>query len=234
MIYNAEKILSILSETSLNINNEFHEGKNDYLLLELRDKIFHGLYDYANGISKFVIIPIKDKYDYVIKIPYTGSYNFESGWYSGSRNQYYHRGYEDYWAFEGGTYEDRPWDYCAIEVQNYNVASLKGFSDCLAKTELIGFVRGYPIYVQEKCETLRSCSRSHSHSIEEISDFKYSHSWSNIPCDWLIDFKSYFGENKLNHFLQFLEDVNWNDLRDENIGYIKNRPVLIDYSDFLE
>lgn len=234
MTYNAEEILSILNKTHLNINDEFHEGKNGTLLTELKDTIFHGLYDYANGVSKFVIIPVKDEYDYVIKIPYTGSYEFESGWYSGSRNQYYHKGFEDYWDFEGGTYEDRPWDYCAVEVQNYNIASSNGFSDCLAKTELIGFVREYPIYAQEKCQTLRSCSPYHTHSAEEVSNFISSYKWNNIPCDWLIDFKSYFGENKLNHFLQFLEDVNWNDLRDENIGYIKNRPVLIDYSDFLE
>lgn len=234
MTYNAEKILSVLDNTILDINNDFHEGKNEAFISNLGKNIFNGCYDYANGISKLVIIPAEEKYDYVIKIPYTGSCNFESGWYSGSRNQYYHRGYEDFYPFEAGTYDLRPWDYCAIEVEHYAIASSEGFSDCLAQTKFIGCVKDYPIYIQEKCETLRSCSCSHYHSEEEISNFISSHKWNNIPCDWLIDFKSYFGEIKLNNFLNFINNVGWHDLRDENIGYIKNRPVLIDYSDFLE
>ena len=37
------------------------------------------------------------------------------------------------------------------------------------------------------------------------------------------------------NFINFIQEKNWDDdLRDENIGYINNRPVLIDYSGFLE
>ena len=234
MTYNKEKILSALNTNVLNINNDFHEGNNDDLLLAIGNNLFDGLYHHNHGVSKIALIPDNDDIDFVIKIPYTGSYNYNSGYYSGSKNQYYHRGYEDYYPFESGTYDERPWDYCAIEVQRYAEASLEGFADCLAETKLLGFINNYPIYIQEKCITLSSSVSTHTHSRGERLYTRTICNWGGLPCDWMTDFRLYFGENKLRKFIQFLKNRNWDDLRDENIGYIKNKPVLIDYSNFLE
>ena len=36
----------------------------------------------------------------------------------------------------------------------------------------------------------------------------------------------------MNKLLEFIRTVGINDLHDGNIGYIENRPVLVDYSSF--
>lgn len=236
MTYNYQEILSGLEKTILDGTNDFHAKNNEDFLKSLGKKLFNGLYNYAYGATKFVIIPDDEKIDFVIKIPYTGSSDYEDGWYSGTNNQYYHPGYDDYYPFENGTYEERPWDYCAIEVQRYAEATLNGFADCLAKTKFLGFVNDYPIYIQEKCETLTSVHQNHKYSEKEKS---YTESlckwWTPISYDWLTDFRLFFGDHKLKNFINFLHDYEWDDdLRNENIGYINNRPVLIDYASFLE
>ena len=53
---------------------------------------------------------------------------------------------------------------------------------------------------------------------------------SNFNNLWLTDFIQYYGADMFVKFSQFIRNNNINDLHDGNIGYIGNRPVLIDYS----
>ena len=229
MLYDREKLLKIFASAPLYDGEEFHEGKNDDLLYSIDNKILK--YSYYHGATKLAIIP-KNK-DYVIKIPYTGSYEYQSGYYYHS---IYNRAREDYWEFEFGEDKNRPWDYCANEVIRYNIALENGFSKCFAKTELLGYINNYPIYIQERCITLRDSRNFHIHSKEENSKTSSCcNFYFEINMDWLTDFRLYYGEKTLINFIEFIRDNQWDDdLRSENIGYLNNRPVLIDYSGFLE
>ena len=56
-----------------------------------------------------------------------------------------------------------------------------------------------------------------------------------INIDWLTDFRLKYGEEELIRFSNFIRDCGWDDdLRDDNIGYLSEKPVLIDYSGFME
>ena len=229
MTYNREELLKIFASAILYEGKKFHEGMNEDLLYSLDGNFYK--YDYNHGATKLVIIPKKE--DFVIKIPYTGSYEYYSGYYS---NSIYRQGREDYWEFVAGENSFRPWDYCANEIIRYDKALENGFAKYFAKTELLGFIHNYPIYIQEKCVTLSSDRHFHRYSKEEnLKTSNCYKNYYNISIDWLTDFRLKYGEEELINFINFIQDMRWDDdLRSENIGYINGKPVLIDYSGFLE
>ena len=51
---------------------------------------------------------------------------------------------------------------------------------------------------------------------------------------WLKDFLEFFGEEILKQLNKFIDAYGINDLHTSNVGYIGNRPVLIDYSGYFE
>ena len=231
MTYNREELLKMLSTAPLHEGSDFHEGYNSDFIKAMDDD-FLDYYNYAHGATKFVLIPVDTNTDYVIKIPYTGSFNHESGYYYHS---YYHYGREDYWDYTNGDDLERPWDYCANEVHRYKIANENYLSECFAETKLLGFVNNYPIYIQEKGIIYSSCP-THSYSDKEIDKTsRCCNNYRGIDRNWLTDFRFYYGEEKLLKFTHFIHENRWDDdLRLENIGYIEDRPVLIDYSGFLE
>ena len=233
MTYNKEELLQMLSNAPLSNGVEFHEGKNNEFFTSIDRKIYNH-YFYAHGATKLVLIPLDEDNQYVIKIPYTGSFSYYSGYYSSYYNNYHH-GREDYWEFFAAEDDERPWDYCAGERNRYIIAKEAGFAQCLAKTELLGYINDYPVYIQEKCTVFNNCKHNHKHSkYEKLITSSYC-KYYDINTDWLTDFRLYYGINMLVNFINFIQEKNWDDdLRDENIGYINNRPVLIDYSGFLE
>ena len=233
MTYNKEKLLKMLSTAPLYEGIVFHEGKNDEFFNSI-DNDFCNYYNYAYGATKLALIPLNKNDDYVIKIPYTGSYYYKSGYYTS--NATYHPSETDYYDFIAADDETRPWDYCAGEAKRYILAEQEGLSKCFAKTELLGYVNNYPIYIQEKCVTFSDCKKNHLHSEEEkLKTSKCCNNYYGINRDWLTDFRLYYGEDILLKFINFIQSMQWDDdLRTENIGYIQNRPVLIDYSGFLD
>ena len=50
--------------------------------------------------------------------------------------------------------------------------------------------------------------------------------------EWLCDFEEYYGEQKLYALMRFLQEFHIGDLHYDNFGYINDRPVITDYSDF--
>lgn len=233
MTYNKENILKMLSMAPIYEGFEFHEGKNGDFFGSM-DNDFCNHYDYAYGATKLVLIPLNEKDDYVIKIPYTGSYYHESGYYNSDTIYYPPR--TDYYDYIAADNDERSWDYCASEVKRYLLAEKEGFAECFAKTKLLGYVNNYPIYIQEKCITFSDCKNKHKHSEEErLKTSKCCNFYYGINKDWLTDFRLYYGEKFLLKFINFINNMQWDDdLRNENIGYIKNRPVLIDYAGFLD
>lgn len=231
MTYNKEELLNMLSTAPLYEGIEFHEGRNDEFFNCINN--FHRYYSYAYGATKLALIPIKEEKDYVIKIPYTGGYNYESSYRD---NSIYYPTKTEYWEYTAAENKDRPWDYCACEVKRYKIAKKQGLSKCFAKTKLLGYINDYPIYIQEKCTTLSSCRLEHRHTKEEnLKTSNYCNNYFEISMDWLTDFRLYYGKHILLKFVNFIQNLGWDDdLKTNNIGYIKNRPVLIDYSGFLD
>lgn len=234
MEYNKNKILKMLVNAPLYEGMDFHEGMNDEFLNAIAmDFDFYNNYSYAHGATKLALIPINKNEKYVIKIPYTGSYDHESGYYY---NSIYINSKTDYWDYTAADNHTSCWDYCATEVERYETAKNAGFARFFAKTEFLDYINNYPIYIQEKCITLSNSSGSHHHSKEEReTTLNICKNYFNINKDWLTDFRLCYGTNTLLNFLNFIQDMEWDDdLRNENIGYIDNHPVLIDYSGFLE
>ena len=239
MTYDKDKILKMLEQSNLDAYGEFHEGKNDDFICSFAYSCYHGNscfedgFYHNNGASKLVLIPRSEKEDYVIKIPYTGCWSKESGYYY---NSIYHSGYEDYFDFINlipG--QERSWDFCERETYRYKIAKEYNFEQCFAKTEFIGFARDYPIYVQEKCITLSDCISKHQHTQEEKTKTSKICTCRSINLNWLTDFRLYYGEETLINFTNFIKNEEWDDdLRNDNIGYLCGRPVLIDYSGFLD
>ena len=232
MVYNKKELIEALECSILNEENDFDSSNNEDFM-DSMGKDFCDCFYHEYGASKLALIPIDDNEDYVIKIPYTGSRDRESGYYD-SEN-YYHHGYNFYYEYTCAECEDRVWDYCGGEAQRYLIAEEEGLGMCFAKTEFLGFANGYPIYIQERCKTF-SQNNSKKHSKEEkITTSKLCGNYYNINSDWLTDFRLYYGNDILIHFVHFIKTMGWDDdLRNDNIGYIGNRPVLIDYSGFLE
>jgi hypothetical protein len=232
MTYNKEELLDILENLPLYEGKEFHSGDND-ILMDNMSQEFNDSFYYAYGASKFVLIPFAET-DYVIKIPYTGSYNKFSGFYDDNRH-YYFSGSEEYCDYQYADSEEREWDYCESEAERYLIAEQAGLERCFAKTEFFGYSHGYPVYIQERCITFGSKRSEHTHSQEQRTTTKELCKYYNISIDWLTDFRLYYGKDIFLDFIDFIKTKGWDDdLRNENIGYIGDRPVLIDYSGFLE
>lgn len=227
MTYNTQEILSALNTTILNNDIIFYEDKNEDFLDSLGNKLFNGKYKYAFGATKLVILPTFE--DFVIKLPYTGSWKYQSGYYS----NYYHLGHDEYQDFYGANCEGREWDYCGVEAARFLQAKEEKFDKYFAETKLIGFVTDFPIYIQEKCVPFNEYNSYHT--IEEKKQTSKICDKITINLNWLTDFRFYYGETALINFTNFLYNMQWdNDLRDANIGYLNDRPVLIDYAGFYD
>ena len=223
MTYNKKVILDMLENAPIEAGSDFYEERNDEFMEAMGEDFCNNFY-YANGASKFVLIPKDHDTDFVIKIPYNGSLHGDSFWedFCGANDES-----ENSWT---------GWDYCLIEEHRFLKAQEEGLEECFAKVEFVGFIHGYPIYIQEKCVTLDEDMNRSFHSYEEkVKTSEICGNFHNINSSWLTDFRLYYGEEKLINFVNFIKENEWDDdLRTENIGYIGDRPVLIDYSGFWE
>lgn len=169
-----------------------------------------------NGISKGVLI--FPNFNFVIKIPFLGEWE-----YDGFEEE------EQFFQFYGA---EENWDYCKLEEVNYNMAEIEGVAECLAQTKRVAFVNDYPIYMQEYVH-LYDYGESSCHKKEDEDTVVNICSSKNYSCfhrEWLADVFCYYGEKIFYRLLNWLDSYCINDLHEGNIGYIKGRPVLIDYS----
>ena len=116
----------------------------------------------------------------------------------------------------------------------YHNAEKRGVNKILAKPHFIGTVHDHPIYIQEKAITYSSIGRGSIKSDQSISDVITLCSSKNykIPNpDWTTDVYNFYGNNQFDKIMSFISNID--DLHDDNIGYINSRPVIFDYSDFM-
>lgn len=190
------------------------------------------------GASKLVILPFGE--DFVIKIPFNGKYyddgiDYETGEVLSEDGWEYFTSYEydsENMEFDG--------NYCAREAAISEMAEIEDLDECFAITKCIGKCGGYFIYKQTKATIILDDileEKSDSLSLEERKSIR--NKCDNIGvygfnvC-WLKDFLEFFGEEILKQLYNFIDTYNINDLHTGNVGYIGNRPVLIDYSGYFE
>ena len=181
-------------------------------------------FDYATGATKGVLI--FEQLGFVIKIPFCRN----------SEDCYYNSAYGEYeCCYFTGADTDNGWDYCEAEANKYERAEEEGLAQCFAKTKKIGDIDGYPIYMQELADIYKSIDYQSSHTEEDsrqVSSICNSNNFYMFNLEWLSDAFHYYGEKVFHKLLEFIRTVGINDLHDGNIGYIGNRPVLVDYSSF--
>lgn len=181
-------------------------------------------FDYATGATKGVLI--FEQLGFVIKIPFCR--NSEDCEYNSTYGEYE-------CCYFTGADTDNGWDYCEAEANKYERAEEEGLAQCFAKTKKIGDIDGYPIYIQELADIYKSIDYQSSHTEEDsrqVSSICNSNNFYMFNLEWLSDAFHYYGEKVFHKLLEFIRTVGINDLHDGNIGYIGNRPVLVDYSSF--
>lgn len=224
--FHREQILKLFESSDIDGDSFFCDDNATDILNY--NKIFKPFFSYEYGATKFILIPKDNTVPFVIKIPFKGSYC-----------EYKEDEEDEEYEFCGA--EHGLWDYCYEEMVRYEIAKEYKMEKYFMKVELLGTVRGYPIYIQKKCTVfLNSDEYSYpkdSLSIKNLTDkiFNKYNLFTKINSDWLIIFQSYYGEKKLVSFLKFITDNQWDDdLHSRNIGFSGNHPVLIDYGSYYD
>lgn len=208
-------------------NCDFVNISNDNFQKKIIDKIAPSFpYDCECrcGASKLVLIPFDTPF--VIKIPFTG----------------YHLGfYED---FVNANYDKRFfYDYCLTEVLTYKAAKKIKLDNFFAKERIIGNINSTNIYIQEKIEPYSIVFGKSSTPIkttpEDLNNFdnllyEFDGISMDIPEDWLLSAMLYHGKAKTSRFIDFIQENRINDLHEENVGFIEDKPVIFDYSGYYE
>ena len=235
---------NILDDILLNLKDSnffenhtvFSSTDEDVFGEEVEDWEDH-MYYWRSGASKFVILLDEENFDLVIKIPFMGrseeTWNYDKQCYEG----------KEFFYFEGAADGNDGWDYCAAEYNLYKNAEAQGLSDCFAAVDVLETNLKYPVYMQEKAvsfsdyyydeESDHYSEDESKYTDEQLNSTKEKckeNKISNFNNLWLTDFIQYYGVDIFIKFSQFIRENNINDLHDGNIGYIGNRPVLIDYS----
>ena len=178
-------------------------------------------FTWENGVSKLAIIPTHASN--VIKIPFDGTLTYEDS---------------SFITFKNGGGEDE-WDYCAKEMEIYYEIAYEfpEYLNFFVPLDRICFIEDHPIYIQPKVECGWSKSNCSARSLQVIQTSEDILTKTRIPETWLAKCLDYYKGNvfKLRQFLNFLASKELDyDLHSNNVGYLNNRPVILDYAGFEE
>lgn len=199
-----------------------------YPTIELKEVLVGDhITDILNGCTKVVVF-CDTLEDYVIKIPFLGTFNS----FDGKR-----RYYENAGVFK--------WNYCALEEQIYEKACAVGLGDMFCGTMFSCNIDGYPIYVAEKSgltldDTEFVCSSSDgsswaldkSSSIVTESGSIEPYPLAGLDKNTAGRFYDCYGDDRAEALIDFLLENGVNDCHDGNVAYVGDEIKLIDYSSF--
>lgn len=177
-------------------------------------------YDWHEGASKLVIVPHNE--NYVIKIPYNGAY------YSCS-------GFEEF--LSANSAEDFFWDYCFTETLIWRLAKAENVHKAFAKERMIGIINNHPIYIQQRVEVYANSDKYNSNNEnkkEKTEKYCREKDFRIFSLSWQTDAFEYYGSKQFDKIMSFIENYDLRDFHNSNLGYIGQRPVFLDYSDFNE
>lgn len=133
------------------------------------------------------------------------------------------------------------WDYCALESAYYLEAKKEGLAQYFAAEEYFGTIDNHPIYIQQRAicsyDYQDMMDKDEEKTSKRISSTKARCKEMNICCFnplWIADFIDLYGEEEFKQLNNFLMEYNIGDLRDSNIGYLNNAPILFDYSGYYD
>lgn len=165
------------------------------------------------GATKLCLIPKNSHKDWVVKIPFTGIYDYDTNEIIGKFNI----------------------NYIEEEIDIYNNCVSELTNEILAENVYVGEYYGIPIYIQkrinrvymdsEKATNYRSkmCKKMLYPIYESSQPFCYG---------FLYDLLMNYGYKKLKQVMFDIERYCF-DLHDENYGYTKDgSPLIIDYGGF--
>lgn len=205
------------------------ENYNENILYTLDKAVEDNLlpkYEYFEGASKLVLHFCDT--DYVIKIPFSGSLQYT---YEDEDDE---EGDYNFIEFCGA--EGEGWDYCNSEVIRFQWAKNEKVEKCFLETEYICSIDGYPIYIQQLATPYTSLECDNTEFREdELKKTSKICETNYLKCfnvDWLTDVREYYGEAFLIKLLNFVKNYGISDLHNGNLGYIDNRPVIIDYAGY--
>lgn len=175
------------------------------------------------GATQFVLI--SDNYDYVFKIPFHGEwfYDYDS---------------------EESYFKEFNYDYGERALEKCEQAEDAGIGFLFAPTKVACYSKnGCPIYIQPKATSFADSWDKKEKTEEERNSVKnflfkvYEKDYNRLAIDWQYDVIKYYGEQVLKNLLDFIyaHETCVSDLHNENFGYdIEGKPVIFDYSDYLE
>ena len=128
------------------------------------------------------------------------------------------------------------------ELEIYQEAVARGIDFLFPQTCFLCEVSGVKFFAQQKVD----CSRSNLNRKTYIKYEKitktvkaeilrkaqkgfYNYSWRSVDTLWLSMVISLYGKKTTLKLEQFTMEFKINDLHDSNIGFINNRPVLLDF-----
>lgn len=213
-MFQCVEVLDILNKCCDRLSRDSHFTQDDMSVLSLAGEKLGGRL--FSGATKAVIV----LEDMAIKIPFNGYYDsFGFQEFTCARDQ--------------GT----GWDYCAAELDVLRSAAVEGLEMCFAQEEFVGTIGGYPVYAQERCviwdhiHDYQDYTKEKRDSTEKYVSSKGYYCFNEC---WLSDFLDYYGSEMLEKFLDFVETNEIMDLHGGNLGYVGNRPVIVDYGDYHE
>ena len=237
------------------------EGEVNYLADALSEEFQRDVRSFVGATKAVFDIPDTD---YVVKIPFNGGEEeFSTSYRDDDGEICYDSDYQfSLFQYADPNGKIGAWDYCEQEEIIYNKAVELGIGDMFAGTIKMGAVRGYPIYVSERAESYSQVDYGSSSSsdtvryifssinkceVEESELYQIGEQFMG-ECDEMEDFSSpdrmnleflgymikYYGKEKILTLCEFLYENRLNDFHSSNIGFIGDRPVLIDYSGFFE
>ena len=162
------------------------------------------------GVSKGVLVP--DEEDFVFKIPFEAD----------------------------NCGELLTYDYCEVEVINYEAAKKAGVEKYFAITKFFDTFKTddgvrLPVYIQEKItpfEEVNSWDADKQYTHYESKANSYTGT-ERLPLKWINDFIECYSEDQFDELGRFLDAHDINDLHAGNVGYVENEyPVIFDFSGY--
>lgn len=211
---------------NLQIPEQF--GPHDHDNMDVEDFIQEQLPSYLkasvdSGVSKVVIIP--ENFSFVIKIPFNGQFLWvEDDDFSEECFFPYQQ------ALSTGSF-----DYCARELDLIERAQYFGWGFMVPDMQLLTYINGYPVYIQEKVRCgARGQTSNDSLERARMIDRYYKQG----PEDWRAAIIEKYGESIWCNFVDWCysapEDYNMlDDLHRSNVGITYDgRPVILDVGGF--
>lgn len=188
-------------------------------------------WEYNYGISKLVLIP--DEYSFVIKIPFSCTSYTDYDEYDNEEDRIA--------EFQGAHYVEScewGWDYCRAEAEFYEAAKVRGVEKFFAPTIYIGDIKGWPIYIQDKCLIFAESNLAYSHSEEDrnrsnekLDNMKIAS--ERVPIDFIVDMFKDYPDKEVADVFNFIDEAGITDLHGNNCGYNKEGFVVFtDYSGY--